>query len=111
MAVSGNSTFLVIFAFFKKKSNRELIHAKLLSHGRQPEVNLTCPHATTFILSSISKSGREHCPGMRNVQFRSPSVAQIRRFLKLANVKGHQGNEEGSGFRTKAGQRTERKES
>ena len=47
---------------------------------------------------------------MRNVHFRCPSVAQTRRLLKLANVKGHQGCERGGGSQTKTGQTTDMKE-
>ena len=45
---------------------------------------LTCLHTTTFILLIVfplveknsSKSGGGHCPGVRNVHLRLPSVAQ-----------------------------------
>ena len=47
---------------------------------------------------------------MRNVQLLCLFVAQTGRFLKLANVKGHQGHEQGGGSQTKTGQRTEMKE-
>ena len=55
---------------------------------------LTCLVTITFVLLNIFpplemirlKSGRQYCPGIRNVHFRLPSAAQKRRVLKLPNL-------------------------
>ena len=69
-------------------------HATILSHGRQPE---SCfPIQFVFALShlycKVPFPNREiwiyHCPGLRNVYFWHPSLAQKRSLLKTS-IEGH----------------------
>ena len=52
------------------------------------------------------KTGRDHCPGVQNVHFRLPSLAQKRCMFKLPNVfmaKENRGTEFSMLDRTKTG--------